>query len=70
MYSGWPIVVRHDLCPEGFSWVEGSVWEAISRANNFANACADIVIEGIKQGIPVALFHVTASYMSSLCTPA
>ena len=66
--SGWPIEVRHDSCPEGFSWLKGSVREAVCRANNFANACADIVIEGIKQGIPVALFHVTASYMWSLDT--
>ena len=62
--SGWPIAVRHDLCPEGFSWLEGFVREAASRANNFANACADVVIEGIKQG----LFHATASYMWSLDT--
>ena len=39
-----------------------------SRANNFATGCADIVIEGIKQKIPVALFRVTASYMCSLDT--
>ena len=32
--------------------------EAVSRANNFANACTDVVIEGIKQGIPVARSHV------------
>ena len=66
--NGWPIAVRHDSSPEGFYWLEGSVREAVCRANNFANACADIVIEGIKQGIPVSLFHVTASYMWSLDT--
>ena len=37
---------------KGFSWLESSVREAVSRANNFANACVDIVIKGIKQGIP------------------
>ena len=48
--SGWPIAVRHDSCREGFSWLEGSLREAVCRANNFANACADVVTEGIKRG--------------------
>ena len=34
--------------------------------NSFANACAHVVREGIRQGIPVALFHMTGSYMWSL----
>ena len=33
--SGWPIAVCHDSFPEGFSWLEGSVREAVCRANFF-----------------------------------
>ena len=65
--NGWPVAVRSDSCSEGFSsWLESSMREAVSRANTFANACAYIVLEGIKPGIPMALSHMTGSYIWSL----
>ena len=64
--GSWSVAFRNNSCPEGFSWLEGSMREAVSRANSFANTCADVVLEGIRQGIPVALFHMTGSYMWSL----
>ena len=66
--SCWPIAFRDNSCPEGFSWLEGSMREAVSQANIFANPCAYVVLEGIRQGIRVALFHMTGSYMWSLDT--
>ena len=66
MDGSWPVAFRNNSCPEGFPWLEGCMQEAVSRANNLANVCADVVLEGIKQGIPVALFHMTGSYMWSL----
>ena len=64
--SGWLVALRHDSCPEGFSWLAGSEREAVSQANDFAKACADVVLEAIKQEIPVALCHAASSYMWSM----
>ena len=64
--QGWPVAVRNDSCPEGFAWLKGSMREAVSRANTFADACASVIFESTRQGIPVALFHTTGSYMWSL----
>ena len=31
--SGWPVALRHDSCPEGFSSLTGTEREAVSRVN-------------------------------------
>ena len=37
-----------------------------SRANNFAEACAHLVLEAVNPRIPVALSHASSSYMWSM----
>ena len=64
--SGWPVALRHDSCPEGFSCLTSDEWEALSRVNMFEEACAHVVFEAINEGIPVAVCHATSSYMWSL----
>ena len=64
--SGWPVALRHDSCPEAFSSLTGAEREAVSRVNIFVKACAEVVLEAITAGIPVAVCHATSSYMWSL----
>ena len=51
--SGWQLARRisQQFVPGRFPWLEGSMQEAVSRANTFANTCAEVVLEGIRQGI-------------------